>query len=137
MLKQPCRRCPFLKSMGYLNAERAREIALNAASWDGVAWWCHETVDYSDDQRSTAPSQHCAGSAIFSEKHGVATQALRIAGRLGLYDPSAMKGVELVYDSVEEMVDGHLADRNTGGGKKAACGGTENHPAERSEDSDP
>ena len=137
MITRACADCPFLKESSYLHPDRAREIGENALSWDGMIFWCHKTA-YSDGEHTrTTNGQHCAGSTIFSEKHGVATQAMRIAGRLRLYDPDQMRGHELVYDSLEDMVDGHLVDRTARNRKTAAGGGDEESASKRSPDSNP
>ena len=109
MKKKPCPECPFLKSRGYLKPERARSIAKNAASRHGEAFWCHKTVQKARKRDgTTGPALHCAGSAALSEKLGVQTQALRIALRLGMYDPADLEQYfDLVYDSIDDMERGH------------------------------
>jgi hypothetical protein len=138
LIHRPCDNCPFLKSMSYLRPARARELAENALSWDGQAFWCHKTLDqFTVATNTKSDAMHCAGSAILSEKHGIVTQSLRIAGRLGLYNPDQLRGHDLVYESLEEMVDGHLADRDTGRGQEAAGGSAAEDAPERAADSDP
>lgn len=101
MVKRPCRECPFRKTSSYLYPARARELAENAASHNGSAFWCHKTLDES-------PRLQCGGMATFGEKLGFQNQAMRIALRLGMYEPSELiKFYDLVYDSIEEMQAGH------------------------------
>lgn len=86
-----------------MHRERAKEIAENALSWDGEAFWCHKTTYAGTGKRGRV--KHCAGSAIFSERHGVVTQALRIGERLGVYDPAKLQGHDRVFETTEEMVN--------------------------------
>lgn len=47
MMKQPCKYCPFKKSIEYaLSTQKSRDI-LQAITHDR-AFHCHETVDYSE-----------------------------------------------------------------------------------------
>lgn len=67
-MKQPCKDCPFKKSVEYgLSPQKARDI-LQAITHDR-AFHCHETVDYSEfiKNRVTAESELCFGAVLFSE----------------------------------------------------------------------
>lgn len=108
-LHVPCSNCPFLKKGGIrLTRARVNEIAGNSLSPDGKTFPCHKTtIDGVEGLVATASSRHCAGSLIFSEKHKNATQMVRIAERLGLYNArklmSQKEVVDKVFDSVREM----------------------------------
>lgn len=115
-LKKPCDNCPFRRKGGvrYLAPVRVREIAHAMLDSQGSTFACHKTtVEEEDDEgmsrrSTTARSQHCAGALIFAEKHGNANQPMRIAERLGLYDPKTLmsdkKVVALVFDDVDQML---------------------------------
>lgn len=101
MIKKPCRECPFRKTSSYLHPGRARELAENATSDDGSAFWCHKTL-------RERPKMQCGGMAIFGQKLGHRNQAMRIAVGLGLYRPDELlPHYDLVYDSVQAMEAGH------------------------------
>lgn len=112
-LVKPCDNCPFLKNGGIrLTADRTEEIAANMLSLAGGSFWCHKTTEPDEDGGSGPDADHCAGALIFAEKNGVATQAMRIAERLGLYKPEALMAntevVQSVFDSFEEMCETSL-----------------------------
>lgn len=92
----PCDACPFLVSMkrGF-TIHRLTEFA------DG-AFPCHKTAesvedgDGNDEFRATPDSAACAGALIFCEKRGYASQMMRIAERIGSYDPTRLNMNALV-----------------------------------------
>lgn len=83
-----------------------------ASTKDGT-FPCHKTTVH-DDEGDRIPRDkevHCAGALLFMEKvNEGATQIVRIAERLGLYDRTKLTGSETVYDSVKQMVAGHGRD---------------------------
>lgn len=109
--KRPCAECPFLRTAGgYLHPVRAREIAENMLDWNGQTFQCHKTLHIAEKRFGKADAQHCAGALIFAEKNDVMTQAMRMAGRLGIYEPGlADNGRQSarVYDSAAEMIRAH------------------------------
>lgn len=93
------------------STERATEIAENMLNPAGATFSCHNTISGSHADADYHPGKrdrHCAGALIFAEKHENATQMMRIAERLGLYDASKLmknKGItDLVFDSLDEML---------------------------------
>ena len=98
---KPCKKCPFRTDVPpYLNAARVGEIATSIQQ--GGPFHCHETTVPSDDGESMEvgpDSSVCAGSIIVMEKMGQPNQHLRIAERLGLYDPKRMHMDSPVHDS--------------------------------------
>lgn len=108
-LTSPCDNCPFRKDVQpYLREERVRELdrALVQATFD-----CHKTTfatggEYGDEDgvyKRSGREVHCAGALIMLEKMGRPSQMMRIAGRLGIYDPDALRTDVPVYDSFDEM----------------------------------
>jgi hypothetical protein len=96
---------------GYLRRGRAIEIAHSLA--DGAGFSCHETtVDGDEDGTLVAgpDSQFCAGALILMEKSEEPNQAMRMAERLGLYDPARMDMSAPVSRSFAEFVDHHSED---------------------------
>ena len=104
-MKKICGNCPFRKDEGKvrLHKERAREIAENAASPDGVAFWCHKTTGRGQTKI------HCQGSALLTLATipNDLTQSLRIGVALGIFDPADRTDADKVFGSVEEMIEGH------------------------------
>lgn len=110
---KPCDDCPFRREGGIrLVPQRAQEIADMMLSDQGGTFMCHKTAtsDIGDDGEGVVRGerpQHCAGALIFAEKNGNATQAMRIAERLRLYDPlkvMAGDGQDEIFDSRAEML---------------------------------
>ena len=90
VMYSPCVNCPFRTDRpAFLSKAKARQIVATMRR-DGH-FDCHKTVDYSGDEpRSTKNSKICAGFAIMCESEGRATQMMRIAERIGLYDASKL-----------------------------------------------
>jgi hypothetical protein len=110
-LTKPCEDCPFRKGTPMsLHEERVLEITDMMLNSQGGVFPCHKTVDYDsdEDEQWRTGKQHCAGALIFAEKHKTATQMMRIAERLGMYDArKVLENVDLVFDDVDEMLQ-HL-----------------------------
>lgn len=93
-LIRPCPKCPFrTDGEGYLRPERAQEIATAIAR--GSTFACHQTTVYVEDDEggdmeATSDSQFCAGALIMMERMEAPNQSMRIAERLGVYDPSKL-----------------------------------------------
>lgn len=111
-MKTPCEGCPFRKQGGIrLDPGRARAIAEMMIQPSGGTFPCHETTHF-DEEGEHAPREqevHCAGALIFAEKHKNATQMMRIAERIRMYDARSLMtenpAVGEVFDSVGEMVE--------------------------------
>ena len=103
-IKRPCDECPFTrqKKAVRLLRHRAEQIAGNMLSPAGEHFPCHKVSR--EVHGPGAADTHCAGALIFAEKHETATQMMRIAERIGSYDPRDLEGHELVFDSIEEMM---------------------------------
>lgn len=109
---RPCAECPFSKGQKAVRVtpDRARELIRNMLSPAGASFHCHKTVDYSGDEPAiAATSLHCAGALIFAEKSSNATQVMRIAERLGLYDAQKLmadaEAQQTVFDTEHEMIE--------------------------------
>ena len=102
-LVTPCADCPFLKK-GAIRLRAARIEEIVACEYP---FYCHKTTRHDDegDAIATNDSVHCAGILIFHEKTGGSTNAMRIGERLGLYDPTKLKGHKRVFDSLEQMLE--------------------------------
>lgn len=111
-LKTPCANCPFRTDVKpYITAGRVRDILTAPGEF-----YCHKTIkpqagdgddgddgDVVDDSRAVV----CAGFLIVLENEGVPNQMMRIAERLGLYDPSKLKMDAPVYGSVDDAIQAH------------------------------
>lgn len=84
-MKTPCKDCPFLVGSSTnrtLREGRLGEI-VEAIRSDGT-FQCHKTInEHIDDQ-------HCGGALVYMEKNRIDNNMLRIAMRLGLYDPDSL-----------------------------------------------
>jgi hypothetical protein len=105
---KPCANCPFRRGTAMrLTRARVKEIDSMMLNSQGGLFPCHKTTRFDDATGSHVPHNgevHCAGALIFAEKNGNQTQMMRIAGRLGMYDPSKMKPHhDEVFDSMAEM----------------------------------
>jgi hypothetical protein len=107
-LVRPCPKCPFRTDVSpYLTPERVAEIATDVQS--GANFYCHQTTEYQEDEDGAGDmaivdtSMVCAGSMILMEKAGSPNQMLRIAERIGFYDPSRLDMDAPVHGSWIEM----------------------------------
>jgi hypothetical protein len=112
-MKTPCAHCPFRKDIApYLTSARVREIEDSLVRSE---FPCHKTTEHNDDGQyvSTRDEIHCAGALILMEKEGRSSQMMRIAERLGMYDPTKLDMEAPVYDTFDEMADAQaeLGDR--------------------------
>lgn len=117
----PCVNCPFRKEGGIrLHPSRAREIARAAVDAQGMMFPCHKTVDYDavdeDDgsYRAQTEDQYCAGALAFANNVDSHNQIMRIAMRIGLWDPEAMRDADQCFASVAEMVAANSEGRPRG-----------------------
>jgi hypothetical protein len=93
-----------------------KEIAGNMCSPDGKTFACHKTTaDVNGQLAEVSSSRHCAGALIYSENHKNATQIMRIAERLGMYDARKLKAekeiVDRVFDSMKELQKANRENR--------------------------
>ena len=110
-LTRPCDDCPFLRKGGIrLHLSRISEIAKT----DGF-FLCHKTVtdcDAEDEERPRTGRDNekmCAGLMILREKIEHPNQMMRIAERLGMYNPERLmadpSAIDLVFDDIDEMLE--------------------------------
>lgn len=109
-LKKACSNCPFRADTPFygLRPARVREIADSLRHGDTFS--CHKTLDYSTESTEetgapahTAKTQFCAGALATMERAGAPNQAVRIAERLGIYDPTEFDAASIpVYESLDE-----------------------------------
>lgn len=106
----PCPNCPFRTDDGAirLRAERAREIAQDL---DQCTFTCHKTTvpdpNNGAEMMDGPNAQHCAGALIMLEREGAPSQMMRIAERLGIYDPQALKMDAPVFLNRQEFITEH------------------------------
>ena len=118
-LKTPCKDCPFRNDRGHPffgrdqhGEARVRELAESFT--ENHVFPCHKTADWETDdetgytrqvqnERTTA----CAGMVIMSEHDPRGSNLLRIMGRMGEYDPSAMNMDAPVYHGYQAMIEDH------------------------------
>jgi len=128
--REPCENCPFRTDVTpYLRRDRAEEIS--DALREGGEFSCHKTVDYDgdgeDDEgnitgRETKQEQFCAGALIMLEKSSGPNQMMRVAQRLGMYDPSKLNMEAPVFDTPLNFI---LAQEREGDDPEMPEGGWE------------
>lgn len=99
--KKPCRTCPFRtdeNGLRHIGEERAQEIA--DCLLGDKTFICHNDIDKDESDK-----QHCVGATLILEKLEMPNQMMRIAGRLGLYDPSVLSGSDEVFDDFEDWIE--------------------------------
>lgn len=106
-LRGPCADCPFRTDKPfYLGQARREEIADGLRA--GADFPCHKTIDYSHDDggRRTPGTQFCGGALATIERGDDGpNQGMRIAERLGMYDPSRLDPDAPVPDGLDAWVD--------------------------------
>jgi hypothetical protein len=114
-MTKPCPECPFRRDGAGANpvrlmSGRVDEIAGLMLNPQGGEFPCHKTTvpDEDDDEGGrcdTKDSQHCAGALIFAEKNDNHTGMMKIAGRLGMYEPDKLDkaAFDEVFDDIDEM----------------------------------
>lgn len=109
-LTKPCHNCPFRREGGIrLTPARAREIARGQTDSQGLVFPCHKTVNYDEydgDEEYTPQkgNQYCAGALNFALNSGALNQLMRIAARIGLWKPDAMRERDACFKNEREMV---------------------------------
>lgn len=113
-LKTPCANCPFRTDVKpYIRAERAHDILAAQGEFH-----CHKTIttgetiveDCDEEWAEIVDDSHaqvCAGFLIVLEHEGRPNQMMRIAERLGMYDPRKLRMDAPVYHSIKEAVAAH------------------------------
>lgn len=109
-LTTPCKLCPFRTDVHpYILPERVREIE---RSLERAEFPCHKTTSRDDECDDglyirTGREVHCAGALILMIKEDRSSQMMRIAHRLGMFDPAALDMAAPVYASFDEMHEAH------------------------------
>ncbi len=123
-MTKPCPECPFRR-----DGEGAKPVRLLPARVEEIAglmlggrgdFPCHKTTEPDDSDEDggrcvTKDSVHCAGALIFAEKNETSTQMMRVAGRLGMYDPTKLDAASFaeVFDDMDEMMATALVRRRS------------------------
>lgn len=98
-MTSPCDSCPFRSDVVfYLRPGRVAEFLHADADF-----YCHKTTEVGGAEPGN--ERVCAGSMILREKVNKPNQMLRIAGRLGLYDPTKLNMEAPVYEDAAEMIE--------------------------------
>lgn len=100
-LRRPCANCPFRKEGGVpLEPGRLAGIVEGLVSGEHTTFHCHKTVhndrtggewDEAGNYRASNKESMCAGAAIYLEKIGRPTVAMRLGVIYGIYDPERLK----------------------------------------------
>lgn len=103
-MQTACVACPFRSDIQpYLPIARVRQI-VQSITVEQQTFSCHKTNDFDDDGNTveTPRSQHCAGAMAFLLQRGQPNQMMRIAMRLGMFDPDGVKADAPIYRSLRE-----------------------------------
>lgn len=101
-LRGPCADCPFRADRPFhLHPARVDEIA--DALLEGDGFTCHKTVRYEEfvADANHPGARECGGSMATLEREGRPNQGMRIAERLGLYDPEQIDPAAPVHNSID------------------------------------
>lgn len=116
----PCAHCPFRSDITpFLRPERVDEIRRSLVR---AEFPCHKTTEHDDDGEYVGPTReeiHCAGALIMKEKLGESSQMMRIAERLGMYDPSKLDMGAPVFNDWDEMYEAMCREHRPRNGKRA------------------
>lgn len=109
-LRRPCPHCPFRTDVpAYLRGERASQIATDIAR--GAPFACHETTVPDEDDDATMVvgpgSKMCAGAMLVMMAEDAPNQALRMAERLGYWDPAEMDSSSPTFPTFAQFVRHH------------------------------
>jgi hypothetical protein len=117
-LTSPCGNCPFRSDRGHfgLYPERVRGIlggGHGREHWPAASFPCHKTIDYGDGPEIGPHAQQCAGVMIILHREGRPNDAMQIAERLGLFDPTKLDLNAPVYRSTDDAIAGipHEGDK--------------------------
>ncbi|HEX5095208.1 MAG TPA: hypothetical protein VFX21_04315, partial [Acidimicrobiia bacterium] len=78
---------------------------------------CHKTTvavemeDGEEEMTVTDKSEHCAGAMIMLEHMGRPNQMMRIAERLGFYEPTKLDMAAPVYKHGRDFIRAHRGNR--------------------------
>lgn len=84
-LTKPCDNCPFTKDKNFFFRKKRADEIINANSFS-----CHKTTTSKGKKDNDKNAQACAGRMILLEREGKPDQMMRIAHRLGLYNPKKL-----------------------------------------------
>lgn len=114
-LTRPCGDCPFRSDKPFhLSPDRVRGILGGGRAkrwWPASSFPCHKTLDYSvvdDDGQVQVPAtaQQCAGVMAILHREGRPNDAMQIAERFGLWDPSKLDLSAPFYESTRAAIKG-------------------------------
>jgi hypothetical protein len=110
---QPCEGCPFIVGPKAVRLMRGRIHEIVSSLVAGASFPCHKTVEYDDEGEGvfTGKELECTGAIMFLDRMGRSNQMTRIAGRLGIFDPSKLKGRDVVFKSLRAMLATALDNR--------------------------
>jgi hypothetical protein len=113
-MKRPCDNCPFRHDVpGFLRQSRAEEIMQSLLC--DQSFPCHKTTRDAEDEDGTSyryadsNSEHCAGATILLTRMGMPNQMMRIAERLGMFNPDELDLEAPVFDEDWQFVEHHQA----------------------------
>ena len=108
-LKTPCANCPFRSDIkSYLRVSRVADIE-GSLRHRQASFTCHKTTEAVEDDDGGSEmvdgpkAQHCAGALILLETIDEPNQMMRIAQRLGSYDPDQLDYDAPVFKSFDDM----------------------------------
>lgn len=102
-LTRPCGNCPFRRDgIKLATLDRALEIAETEGEFP-----CHKTFNEDGGKGPGGRSSMCAGFLLYRERQGSPNQTMRVAERLGLYDPGRLDWAQedQLVDIPEQMVE--------------------------------
>lgn len=103
-LTRPCAACPFRTDIDfYLSPGRVHAIYRDITDGD-ASFSCHKTTEFDDGEYRRRPDeQHCAGAMVMLMRMDMPNQIMRIAMRIGMFDPDALDMDAPVFHDVDAM----------------------------------
>jgi hypothetical protein len=114
-LVRPCSNCPFRSDRPFhLRRERVLEILGDPSCekrwWPAASFPCHKTIKYrGDDTVNIGPdAQQCAGVMGVLHRTNRPNDAMQLAERFGLWQPSKLDPRAPFYESIEAAIRGQF-----------------------------
>lgn len=104
--KIPCKTCPFRTTksgLRGLGTERAEEIAESLSR--GESFTCHSDLDKPAKRRN-----QCVGAMLILDKLKQPNQIMQVAGRLGMFNVTELRGRDAVFDNFDDWVSVQAED---------------------------
>lgn len=105
----PCGDCPFRRVGGVRHGRERMRAYASYFGFPGASFPCHQTRPADCDNSTWEAWRNgqtiCAGGLLFAQKYHEQNVLVMIAVACGAFDPATLIGHELVFDTLEEMLE--------------------------------